>query len=356
LDAEAKRGEGRQRGSRQPKTKMDEPPRDVIQSRPPIKRDNVEVAPKELNRLAWVNALTFSRDGSRLATIQNIGDGSLINVLQVWNFETNKEIVKLYQGNDDIRLPAFSPDGKRCACHYFYGSKVKVWDLDSGAELATFQAPKGVRFTDRVLQFSPDGESLFTCTDARIYRMDLADRSIRLLEESAMKGDFRLAVSPNERDLVLAAVDLHRVDPNNGRLASKKKKVGRVEAMAFSGDGKTLALACFESHVELLDGTSWESRGILQRDKSNRFVCYTRIQMSNDGKFMIGLPYFDKDRGTFKTVDYWDVATKKWHSIEFDGFYHAALSPDGRTLIVAPPQSYLVFVDPVTKQKKANFP
>jgi predicted Zn finger-like uncharacterized protein len=332
------------------------PARDVIQVHPPLKRDKVEVAPKELHRLAWVSALSFSRDGRKLATIQSIGDGAAILVLQVWNFETGKELFKLYQENTDIRLPVFSPDGKRCACLYFYQTKVKVWDLDSGKELATFQAPKDVQFTERLLQFSPDGESLLSVSKHRIYRMNLVDRSVRLLDESAMEGHFHLAASPIAPDLLLAAIDLHRIDSNNGRILSNKK-VSRIEAMAFSGDGKTLALAYFDSPVELLDAVTWESRGLLQRDMTNRFVCYTSVQLSNNGNFMAAVPYFDtKDNDAFRIVDYWDVAAKKWHSIEVGGFYHVALSPDGRTLVFAPPRSYLVFVDPATKQKKAWFP
>ena len=101
-----------------------------------------------------VNALTFSRDGRRLAV--SVTGPSQEYAIWLLDVESGKQIHKLTGHLCFIGCLAFSPDGKRLAS----GSEdwtVKIWDLEAGRATLTLAGHKG-RIRD--LTFSPDGTLL----------------------------------------------------------------------------------------------------------------------------------------------------------------------------------------------------
>jgi WD40 repeat protein/serine/threonine protein kinase len=95
----------------------------------------------------------FSPDGRLLAT------ASQDNRVVLWDTRTRQAIREPLRGHRmGIYSVAFSPDGRRLATGGMYPEDaIKLWNVETGAELATLRAPTGC---PQRLAFSPDGNTL----------------------------------------------------------------------------------------------------------------------------------------------------------------------------------------------------
>src|SRR5262249_56993190 len=98
-----------------------------------------------------VASIAFSPDGKVLATSVSHEYGDEV---RLWDLATNKVLHEL---KSRARSLAFSADGKKLAIAECSDSTAKVWDVETGKELATFG-----KSPDQVLAvaFSPDGKTL----------------------------------------------------------------------------------------------------------------------------------------------------------------------------------------------------
>ena len=102
-----------------------------------------------------VNVLSFSPDGSRLAS------GSHDNTVRLWDGASGIPIATLEGHSHCITSLLFSPDGSRLAS----GSddnKVRLWDCASGVPIATLE---GHSYSVSSLSFSSDGSQLVSRSD-----------------------------------------------------------------------------------------------------------------------------------------------------------------------------------------------
>jgi DNA-binding beta-propeller fold protein YncE len=98
-------------------------------------------------------AIAFSGDGKKLAT----SDASN-NTAKVWDVETGKELATFGKQPFRVTAVAFSPDGKTlAAANRGEDPQVKLWDLATGKERFTLKGPTG---WPNSLAFSPDGKVL----------------------------------------------------------------------------------------------------------------------------------------------------------------------------------------------------
>jgi WD40 repeat protein len=138
-------------------------------------------------------------------------------------------------------LVAFSPDGRLLACERDQ-DKVTVWDLATGAELATVGPPRrGLH----ALAFAPDGKAV---------AVGVADGTVHLWQTPGGKklhtlighlgAPTCLGFSPDGRTLISGGEDstVRTWDLATGRQRGRfKAHPAGVRSLAFSPDGKTLA-------------------------------------------------------------------------------------------------------------------
>jgi WD40 repeat protein len=273
--------------------------------------------------IVWSAA--FSPGGRWLVTTH--GDGSI----RVWDMVERRHAVGFNEHNGSVRAVAWSRDGKRFASAG-EDLAVMVWNAESGnREMLLSGHP--TRVTG--LAFAPDGGALASVDrDGTIIIWDLAERRERLKfghpVEKIMPGNC-LVFSPDGRAL---ATSYGVYDSASGRQVADFNVKGNdwlkssaIYGLAFSADGKRLAVANSYGLQSILETATWQ---IVERAelRSRQFIS---VSFSPDGKQIVT----GEDGGT---VQLWTA--QPLQPTEVIGKHDArvksvAFSPDGSTVVSA---------------------
>jgi RNA polymerase sigma factor (sigma-70 family) len=228
------------------------------------KNPNARPAQPRVQPEEWKARATFADAGAILPFAFHPNGKTLASVkmddttAKLWDLASGKEqaILKANPGHNHVKQVLFSPDGKTLA--YVSArldikpdvSKVELWDVSSRKKRVTVEA-------DRVA-FSPDSSILASKTANVVKLWNVADGKERAALQGLYGDNDRLmdlAFSPDGKTLALAG---YRYEGLNGRawdevkiwdLASGRQRPslngsnGGVLHVAFSSDGRTLAAA-----------------------------------------------------------------------------------------------------------------
>jgi WD40 repeat protein len=310
------------------------------------------VLPLALVILAVAVAPTFGQDASVSAHVKKEGvivrapgsgtfevvlsaDGKLLarggwdHVVDLWDAASGKKLQTLQGHTATIFRLAFSPDGKTLASiatdwgpgqENAVLGQIKLWDVAMGKERVTL---KGLPGLGLCLAFSSDGKTLATSS-----ANDLG------------KGKYE------------DTVKLWDVDTGKEKLELKQGKGVVAFSLAFSPDGKTLAMGTgggimdiTPSSVILWDVSTGKERARTLPAHKNSI---TWVGFSPDGKTLAsacGGGGVDKDESGKRPageIKLWDVATAKERATSIPTrmtgplqFFSLAFTADGKTLISA---------------------
>lgn len=184
----------------------------------------------------WKNGqrpLCFSRDDKRFAVtgIPNSNNTPNHNVLAVFDLETRERIAELRGHSRPINAATFSKDGTRIAT----GSDdnlIKIWDVAGATELLSF---RGHNAQVMALQFTPDGTKLVSASSdgaALIWDASPADKPTWVPDGS---------LPPEARPFLQ---NLLTKNPNySGRITQLKMEQGQIVELNLSGQSGLSDLA-----------------------------------------------------------------------------------------------------------------
>lgn len=185
-------------------------------------------------RQTWYGGITFSPDGTRLAT-SNLG-----GMAQVWDLrDGGKELLTLTGHTGGLYRIAYSADAKRLATAS-QDKTAKIWDAETGKELLTLTG-----HTEAVnnIVFSPDGLRLVTSSfdgTAKVWDLTTGKEEFTLSGHSATI--WGLAYSADGKLIATGSPDgTARIwDANSGEQLLTLAVPGGVEQLSFTTDGTRL--------------------------------------------------------------------------------------------------------------------
>jgi WD40 repeat protein len=285
-----------------------------------------------------IKAVSLSPDGKTLATA---GDEKLLRVeaaidaphvpsapatgdeklVRLWDADTGKAIRTLAGHTSEVVAVAFSADGKALASAGADGAG-QLWDAATGEERKRWSAPRGLT----ALAFATDGKTLATGgTDKAIRLWDAATgKEIRVLSGHgwSVAG---LAFAPDGRTLASAGGDdctarLWDVAtgkelrclvkrPPTQRIGNRTPRPPSVQSVAFSPDGKTVAVALLGRTIRLVRAATGEELLTLGGDLP---LSVTALAFSPDGKTLAAGGWgMNVAGGGDHQVRLWDARTGK---------------------------------------------
>ena len=226
-------------------------------------------------------------------------------VVQLYDTETGQLLntliatrrTKWGEPRERVESIAFSPDSTKIASGA--GHDVKLWDVETGENIATFQGQKG---KVESIAFSPDGTKIAVGADKGVKLLDiLTEKHIDLL--GAMWNQ-SVAFSPDGKTLATASgagVRLWEVSTGKS-LIGLQRHPRIVYAVAFSPDGLTLASISW-SGAEVWEITTGQRIATLGQPPNFAIS----LAYSPDGTKIVSGSYNMKS--IEHTVKLWEVST-----------------------------------------------
>jgi WD40 repeat protein/DNA-binding SARP family transcriptional activator len=266
-----------------------------------------------------VQQVTFSPDGSRLAT------ASWDTTIRIWDTATWTHLVTFF-ADGPVNSVSYSPDGKRLASGG-WGSKAIVWEADTGRRLLALAGHAAAIFS---VAFVPRTEHLLTTSfdgTTRLWDVGIgAARDWLTLPGPsrdagmAFSSDGRLIAVPGE----LHGVELH--DTVSGQALRSLASDGEaIVDLAFGPDAASLAGAAWDGSVFAWDTATGDLgfRTTGQLNIARPFVAY-----SSDGR-LLAVAGGD---GTVKLLDATSGEPYETILTDNDVVDRVAFSPDGQLL------------------------
>jgi WD40 repeat protein len=281
----------------------------------------VRVGSTRLRHNGSVINVAFAPDGKTLATC---GNDSLV---RLWDPATGKEIRRFEGHKGNLEGLAFSPDGKTLLSGGNDGT-ARLWDLATGKEVRQMAGHRGTL----TAVFSPDGKTIATKggADATGKLWEAATGKELHTFKVARDTGSPLAFSPDGKRLAIVHPDFSLRLLDSTTAAEVQTFAGHGEALNcldFSPDGKVLASSGADGLARLWDvATGKEIRQLRGHDG---VVC--SVHFSPDGKLLA-------TAGADKTVRFWDAKTGEelrrgtGHTSLIS---EVAFSPDGKVLASA---------------------
>lgn len=259
-------------------------------------------------RNKYLADLDFSPDGKTLASLIYCCPREII----LWDVENKIEKLTIIVSNDSYRSIRFSPDGKTFVC----GNK--LYDTTTGQPQLILSDSEGY---ENYVIYSPDGKILAGAGSKgiRFWNLDIDE----LTTDALPIGNRPINVLPTDPSVGDAPETI-----TSTPIATSSTTVPGIRSIAYSPDGKELAVAC-DLGIWIYDPQLNTEKTLLTREIGGHQYGVSSIDYSSDGNILVSCT--DRD-----DVRLWDIKAKK-HKFTLSN----PKIPNGGLYGVANPVSFL---------------
>ncbi|MFC1717359.1 NB-ARC domain-containing protein, partial [Candidatus Poribacteria bacterium] len=265
-----------------------------------------------------INSVAVTPDGKFAIS------GSSDNTLKVWDLDTGAEVRTLQGHTDWVMSVTVTPDGK-FAISGSSDKTLKVWDLDTGAEVRTLQGHTNTVWSVTV---TPDGKfAISGSSDKTLKVWDLdTGAEVRTLQghtntvwSVTVTPDGKFAISGSS-DKTLKVWDLD----TGAEVRTLQGHTDWVMSVTVTPDGKFAISGSSDKTLKVWDLDT----GAEVRTLQGHTDWVMSVTVTPDGKFAIS-------GSSDNTLKVWDLKTgEEVASFACEGaLYACAVAPDGRTIV-----------------------
>jgi len=253
-----------------------------------------------LKHPTWVSDMDISRDGKQAFTY--CGDG----LLRLWSLAEARIIRTIDPASDAVFTSVdLSPDGRHAMAVCAAKGTVRMWELETGAEVLEGEGAWKDFGRDGITwaaSFTPDGNRVVTVggNDARLW--DLAT-GVSLGRFSPHGTIAAADISPDGKLLVTGSWDqsvkIWDIDSGQAILKLEGVHKGYVNSVEFSPDGGTILTGSDDGTARLWDVATGKALGVDFLGHQSRI---RQARFSNDGRWVL-------TAANDKTARIWDAKT-----------------------------------------------
>lgn len=272
---------------------------DVSTGSPVVRADVSSVPQFALGCFGCYSSIAFSPDGRRL--IAGAADG----VVRIWDAASGRLVQSLNAESEWIGPVGFSADGKHAWGSSIQESRTRLWDVESGREVARLAG-------GGTAAFSPDGRLAVIADRNENYAViwDVATRTeLRRLAaaEKHARPEFSewrisaLAFSPNGKHIVTGSHGMLRLwDTASGaELTHTRGHSQTIDFASFSADGSLLMTASSDRSAKLWNADTLDAvRTFEGQSESWGVGAATTAVSPDDARLLTGRQLWDLHSGT----------------------------------------------------------
>ncbi|MCC9602208.1 hypothetical protein LOC67_16755 [Stieleria sp. JC731] len=219
--------------------------------------------------LGKVNALSFSRDGTRLLVASGLtgayGRAAIYDT-------TNGQLLREFVGHKDTLYAAkFSPDESSIATAG-YDQKISIWDTKTGKVIRILEGHNGAIFD---LAYSPDGKVLVSACADETVKVWNVEQGVRLDTLGQPEGEvYAVSITQDGRHIVAGSADnrirvwqLRSVDKPqiNPIIATRFVDETPIVNLAITPDNLSLVVLAESGNVKVLTTSDWQPTETLEQ-------------------------------------------------------------------------------------------